>query len=119
MPALHDICALDEIPDQKAKGFTLNSGDKKIDFFIVRKGGKVFGYINSCPHTGINLDWQQDQFLDLTGYQIQCSTHGALFRIRDGYCTYGPCQGKSLTPVNLELEDGRIVLSNQALSDND
>jgi nitrite reductase/ring-hydroxylating ferredoxin subunit len=113
MPAFHDICALDEIPDKKARGFTLNSGDKKIDFFIVRKGGEVFGYINSCPHTGINLDWQPDQFLDLTGYKIQCSTHGALFRIRDGYCTYGPCLGRSLTPVQLIQDNGRIKLARE------
>jgi nitrite reductase/ring-hydroxylating ferredoxin subunit len=108
MTTLHNICALEDIPDQKARGFTLGDGEKKIDFFIVRKGDEIFGYINSCPHTGINLDWQPDQFLDLTGHQIQCSTHGALFRIKDGYCVYGPCMGRSLTPVELVVDNGRI-----------
>ncbi len=110
MTTLHDICAPEDIPDQKARGFTLGKGDKKIDFFIVRKGEEIFGYINSCPHTGVNLDWQPDQFLDLTGQRIQCSTHGAMFRIRDGYCTYGPCMGRSLTPVQLVQDNGRIKL---------
>lgn len=110
MTIVYDICALEDIPDQKARGFSLERVDKKIDFFIVRKGEEIFGYINSCPHTGVNLDWQPDQFLDLTGQQIQCSTHGALFRIRDGYCTYGPCMGRSLTAVSLLRENRRIKL---------
>ena len=111
MPEIYDICALDDIPDQKARGFSVQHNDEKIDFFIVRKNEKVFGYINSCPHTGVNLDWQTDQFMDLTGYQIQCSTHGALFRIRDGYCVYGPCLGRSLTPANIVQENGRLKLA--------
>ena len=108
MSNLHDICALDDIPDQKAKGFNTELDGEKISFFIVRKENQVYGYINRCPHTGVNLDWQPNQFLDLTGHQIQCSTHGAIFRIRDGYCVYGPCAGRSLTPIELVLEDGRL-----------
>ena len=110
MPVIHDLCALYDIPDRKAKGFTLETEEKKLEFFIIRKGNQVHGYINRCPHTGVNLDWQTDQFMDLTGYRIQCSTHGALFRIRDGYCVYGPCAGRSLSPVKLNLENDRIQL---------
>ena len=108
MSAIHNLCALDDIPDQKAKGFTLEIKGNKLEFFIVRKGEQVYGYINRCPHTGVNLDWQTDQFLDLTGYQIQCSTHGAIFRIRDGYCVFGPCAGRNLSPVKLKLDNNRI-----------
>ncbi len=110
MSAIYNLCALNDIPDQKARGFTLETEGNKLEFFIVRKGDQVYGYINRCPHTGVNLDWQTDQFLDLTGYQIQCSTHGALFRIRDGLCVYGPCQGQHLTSVNLLLENNRVQL---------
>jgi nitrite reductase/ring-hydroxylating ferredoxin subunit len=110
MSVIHNLCTLDDIPDRKAKGFTLETDGSKLEFFIVRKGDKVYGYINRCPHTGVNLDWQTDQFMDLTGYQIQCSTHGALFRIRDGFCVYGPCQGQHLATVNLVLKNKRIQL---------
>ena len=110
MTGTHDICALVDIPDQQARGFSVECDGEKIDFFIVRNNERVFGYINRCPHTGVNLDWQPDQFLDLTGYRIQCSTHGALFRIRDGYCVYGPCVGRHLTPVRLILNNSRIQL---------
>lgn len=105
-----DICSLKDIPDGMARGFCIEHDEEKIDFFIVRKNDQVYGYINRCPHTGVNLNWQPDQFLDLAGYQIQCSTHGAIFRIRDGHCTYGPCAGRDLTPVELVIEDQRIKL---------
>ena len=108
MSVIYDLCALDDIPDQHAKGFTLEIEGNKFEFFIVRKGEQVYGYINRCPHTGVNLDWQTDQFLDLTGYQIQCSTHGAIFRIRDGYCVYGPCMGRYLTSIKLLIKNKRI-----------
>lgn len=110
MAMTYDICDLDDIPDQKTRGFSIEHNDEKIDFFIVRKNENVFGYINRCPHTGVNLDWQADQFLEYGGQRIQCSTHGALFRIRDGYCIYGPCAGRYLTPVRLVITNDRIQL---------
>ena len=107
----HDLCALDDIPDRQARGFALEASGNKLELFIVRQGEQIYGYVNRCPHTGVNLDWQPHQFLDITGYLIQCSTHGAQFQIRDGYCVYGPCLGQHLTPVNLSLKNGRIILS--------
>jgi len=35
---------------------------------------------------------------------IQCATHGALFRIRDGYCVAGPCAGQGLIPLEVKVE---------------
>ena len=110
MTDTHEICAVDDIPDRQGRGFSVEHDGKTLEFFIVRYGENFYGYINSCPHTGVNLNWQADQFMDITGYQLQCSMHGALFRIRDGHCVYGPCLGRSLIPVKLELEKGRIKL---------
>ena len=110
MAKLHDICALNDIPDRQARGFTLDVKGQALDIFIVREGEKIYGYLNRCPHTGVNLNWQPNQFIDITGRFIQCSTHGAQFLIRNGYCLRGPCPGESLTPVNLALEHGRIKI---------
>jgi nitrite reductase/ring-hydroxylating ferredoxin subunit len=79
--------------------------------FLVRKGDRVFGYRNRCPHTGAPLEWQPDQFLDFDGSFIQCALHGALFRIHDGYCLRGPCAGHGLEPVEVRVEEGRVVLT--------
>lgn len=112
MPDIYDICDIDAIPENAARGFSIETSSGTLDLFIVRKNAGIHGYINRCPHTGVNLNWQPDQFLDLDGNLIQCSTHGAQFRISNGYCVYGPCAGRSLSAVNLLQENGRIKLLN-------
>ncbi len=101
------LCALGDIDDPGSKGFEPDDG---APFFIVRKGGQVFGYINSCPHYGSTLEWKDDTFLSYDKDLIQCSLHAALFRIEDGYCIDGPCTGASLKPLAVRVEEGRVVL---------
>ncbi len=79
--------------------------------FAVRLGESVFAYRNSCPHTGIALNWREDQFLSFDGCYIQCSMHFAQFYIHDGYCFYGPCAGRSLMRETVEIRDGVIYLA--------
>lgn len=105
------LCHLKDIADNSAKGFTVKLDGSETAIFLVRAGNDVYGYINSCPHTGVNLDWMPDEFMDITGKLIQCSTHGALFHIGDGFCCYGPCAGESLQPIKLDIEDGVIYLA--------
>lgn len=71
--------------------------------FAIRHGGKLYAYLNQCPHTGAPLNWSPGQFLDAEGEHLMCSLHGALFRIEDGYCIYGPCAGAALTALDHEL----------------
>lgn len=85
------------------------AGDRS-GFFVVRQGNQVRAYVNSCPHQRVPLNWKPDTFLTPDLDAIQCSLHRALFRIDDGYCTEGPCAGRSLTPVPVHLEDGMVVL---------
>ncbi|WP_373081058.1 Rieske (2Fe-2S) protein, partial [Zhongshania sp.] len=64
----------------------------------------------SCPHLGIELNWQENQFLDYDDSLIQCSTHGALFIIENGHCVAGPCMGKELEAVPFQIDNGMITL---------
>lgn len=97
------LCKVSELdPDRGLRQFP-ELGSKGI--FVIRLGFQVFGYENSCPHTGVELNWQANQFLDYEGYNIQCAVHGALFRIENGYCFSGPCRGQTLTPVSLSVEE--------------
>lgn len=116
MPDKQRLCLVSEIDDQQAKGFTVVLSGAETDIFLIRAGGKVYGYLNSCPHTGVNLDWMPDEFMDISGRLIQCATHGALFNIEDGYCVSGPCAGDSLQPIKLLIEDGEVFLGQEMLS---
>lgn len=100
------LCRLDDIPDGEGRGF--EAGDGGDDFFVVRQGDRVYGYINCCPHAASPLDWVENRFMNLDKSRILCATHGAEFRIEDGYCVFGPCQGRSLSPVALSVHNGEI-----------
>jgi nitrite reductase/ring-hydroxylating ferredoxin subunit len=59
---------------------------------------------------GTPLETFPDKFLDQTGELLICSTHGARFRVRDGACVKGPCEGASLEPVPIHIRDGTVTL---------
>lgn len=101
------LCHIDSIPDPGAKGFETETGA----VFAVKRDGEVFMYRNSCPHLGVELNWLEDQFLDMDNALVQCATHGALFLIESGECVSGPCHGKFLEPVEFTLIDGCIMLA--------
>jgi nitrite reductase/ring-hydroxylating ferredoxin subunit len=113
------VCRLDDIEDPGSKGMTVSSPAGLQDIFIVRRGGDAHGYLNSCPHTGAPLDWTPDRFLDLDGRYIQCAMHGALFRIEDGHCIAGPCNGDRLTRVPVRIEAGVVYVDTASGSDGD
>ena len=99
----HVLCRLSDLHDPGARGFSLQRGGIETRIFIVRCDGLLHGYINRCPHTGVNLDWTADRFFDVSGTLLQCATHGALFRIADGYCIHGPCAGQALEPIAVQV----------------
>ncbi len=105
------LCALDELRDKQARGCLMrSSGGKEISLIVVRQGKDVHVYLNRCPHTGVNLEWQPDRFFDMEGVFLQCATHGALFRPEDGYCVRGPCAGDSLQSIPAWVSDGWVVV---------
>ena len=103
------LCHSNSIAEGKSKGFQL--GERFI--FAVKKHDRIYLYENVCPHLGIQLEWQPDEFLDIEASMIQCSSHGALFRIEDGECLLGPCMGQSLIAVAFTINDGQIEVSLQ------
>ncbi len=56
------------------------------------------------------LDPVPDRFLDTKKQNILCSTHGARFRVEDGFCTSGPCYGEFLEAVRAQVNDQDQVL---------
>ena len=95
---------LDEVPNHGSRGLTIEHDGLELKLLLVRHNERVYCYRNRCPHMGVNLDWVEHQFLDTSGELIQCATHGALFRIEDGECISGPCQGQKLVPVKIGIE---------------
>src|SRR5581483_6119709 len=77
--------------------------------FVVRLAtGELRAFVNRCRHANLPLDWGDERFLDEAG-KIACRAHGARFEPEDGRCFEGPCWGKQLRPVKVELEGELIV----------
>lgn len=104
------LCHLGDLGMPGSRGFAVTCDDRSFDIFLVRTTAGVFGYLNSCPHTGAPLDWQPDQFLSPDLTHIQCAIHAALFRMDDGMCVAGPCHGDTLTAVSVMVETDTVYL---------
>lgn len=110
MPAETVLSAIEDLADGTARAFAFEGPEGAIDGLLVRRGATVAAYVNRCPHLGTPLDWTPGQFLSTDGSHIVCATHGAQFRIEDGYCFGGPCAGRSLKPVAIEIRNGAVIL---------
>ena len=102
------LCNSNEIEDPGSRGFEIMLGRRCLSLFVVHRDGVFTAFVNSCPHTGVNLEWQEHRFLDMDNMYIQCATHDALFETASGLCIAGPCVGQSLQAVAIEIIDGAI-----------
>ena len=105
------ICRDSELGAEGARGFTIGGGDWPLRGFVVRVGGQLRAYVNRCPHAGHPLNLLPDRFFTPDGALILCSSHGALFEKLTGFCVAGPCAGRALTPVPLEVRSGYVMLA--------
>jgi nitrite reductase/ring-hydroxylating ferredoxin subunit len=104
------IVRLSELLPGQTRGFELEVDGEKDRAFVVRlDSGELRAYVNRCRHANLPLDWSDDRFLDESG-KLACRAHGARFEPEDGRCFEGPCFGKQLRPVKVELE-GDLVLA--------
>jgi nitrite reductase/ring-hydroxylating ferredoxin subunit len=101
------LCALDEIAEPGARGFRFRAERWLFAGFVVRAGGAVRGYVDSCPHAGWPLGSLDDRYLTRDGGRILCAGHGALFGL-DGTCVAGPCVGARLTEWPVAVRDGAV-----------
>jgi len=100
----------ESVPDGESRGFD-PLGEGRDSMFVVRRGDQFFAYRNACPHHAFaRMAWKKDTFLTPDGVWIRCAAHGALFRIEDGFCTFGPCIGAALVPVVLRIEAGHLFV---------
>jgi nitrite reductase/ring-hydroxylating ferredoxin subunit len=76
---------------------------------VADASGEVHAYRNRCQHLPIPLDAGAGAVLHEDGALV-CTTHGARYRIEDGYCIEGPCRGSWLEPIRVRVEGDAVVL---------
>jgi len=103
------LCTLDDLRGGKAVLLTFGAGADKREIFIQGVAEGAVAYVNACPHFNITLNYREPKFLNGAGDRFLCINHYAQFRIDDGYCDEGVCEGHWLTPVAIRVEGGRVV----------
>ena len=85
-------------------------GTMPLTGFMFLHEGHPRAYLNRCPHLGVELNWMPGNFMDTDKQFIQCASHGALFLPGTGECIAGPCQGDSLTALDVRIAGGQIQI---------
>ena len=107
-PSGKRVGAVGELEHGKSKKFTMKRAGREFEALLVNFDGTHFAYVNRCPHTGITLDWVNNQFFSSDNRYLMCATHGAVFQPPTGECIWGPCVGLSLQSLPIEISDGQI-----------
>lgn len=103
------LCHVADLEATGAKEIIFDDEGARTSVFVVKHGGRVLGYVNSCPHARLPLNFRDDHFFDTTGLYLLCANHSAYFDIASGQCVRGPCKGKTLTAFPVTVLDGRIL----------
>lgn len=88
--------------------FPLTAGSDDATGFVVRYGGRVYGYLNRCAHVPIELDWNKGEFFESSGLYLICATHGAMYEPETGRCAGGPCRGSGLRRLDIMETENRV-----------
>jgi len=105
------VCRLSDLEVTGAKGITLEVEDRIREIVVVLgTDGAVRAYENRCPHLESTLETWPDRFLDEARAHLVCTMHQARFKVDDGVCVSGPCEGKRLTPLAIDIADDAVML---------
>lgn len=94
----------------EARVFAFEREGETREGFVLRVVDELVAYHNRCPHWGVDLDMGEGKFYSHLSERIFCSSHGALFAPKTGFCEAGPCVGDSLERFELQREGEDCVL---------
>lgn len=98
------LARLADIPDPGA--VVANAGG--VSLIVTRRGDRAAAFLNRCSHADYQLQRADGRVIVQEGRFLVCGVHGASYMLDDGACAGGPCNGKGLTAVAIEIRDGVI-----------
>jgi nitrite reductase/ring-hydroxylating ferredoxin subunit len=119
------VCPAESIERGDARAFSLSrigeTGESRpFPILIARTHADgYFGYVNSCPHDGIWLNFGEGNFFTPDRAFLRCGRHGSIFEIDSGLCIDGPCKDRSLQSIALAVVEGDVCICGIALVEDD
>tara|TARA_B100000795_G_scaffold246680_1_gene212529 strand:- start:171 stop:509 length:339 start_codon:yes stop_codon:yes gene_type:complete len=96
--------------DPSTVKFTFLEYGEKQSGFVVFFDAKYYAYRNKCQHLAVELDWDNNEFFEEEEKFIVCATHGAIYEPSSGNCIMGPCAGKKLETIDLEILQDKLII---------
>src|SRR3989338_5988513 len=84
--------------------------------FVVCWKNRFFGYENVCRHQSLPLDYGDGGFFSPDGKSLLCRNHGAETDTATGLCIRGPCEGASLRPLKVVVNEETVWVEIEELS---
>lgn len=85
---------------------------RDITALVLKHDTEVAVYLDLCPHNKITLSENGD-YLSEDGSRLMCEVHGATFKLQDGSCDRGPCQGDTLAKIPFEVANEAVRIRKQ------
>ncbi len=108
------ICSLDELPAVGGVERVVETENGPLRLVLFRHEGGVVAYVNGCKHftgTPLNPNGVGNFLHPKDSNLIRCGVHGALYRLANGACVEGECDGKGLDRVAVTVRDGYVISS--------
>jgi nitrite reductase/ring-hydroxylating ferredoxin subunit len=93
--------------------FRVNKSGRIYPALAIRYEGKTQAYLNVCAHQGLRLNRDKNLFFNRDGNLLKCMSHGAMFEPDSGLCSWRPCEGLSLIPLQVIEEDENILFQDE------
>ncbi|QEM83839.1 Rieske 2Fe-2S domain-containing protein [Halomonas binhaiensis] len=95
-----------EINAGESRCVSVESENGRFPLLMVRSSeGKLYSYVNACPHQYLPLDSRGDKVLSQDASLLICTAHQATFQVHSGECISGPSTGEALDPVPVVEDD--------------
>ncbi|MCR6644720.1 MAG: Rieske 2Fe-2S domain-containing protein [Terricaulis sp.] len=98
------LARVEDIPDAGAR----LADAAGASLILTRRGDAVRAFRNRCTHADYPLQRADGRLIVQEGRYLVCAMHGASYRLDDGACAGGPCNGGALEPIAIIVRDGVI-----------
>jgi len=110
MDAERRIVDVADVPADGTVLFTMQNGTDTKEAFLLELADGIVAFENYCPHwRDVRLD--KGSGATMRNDELVCEKHGATFETDSGYCNFGPCEGATLSEIEITVADGGVFLA--------
>ncbi len=107
---MHFLCTYESLLDKPIQTFEIALDNDTYPVILLLSANMIRAYRNQCPHAWVPLNLADSNLLSGCQQYLQCSSHFAQFNMLSGACVYGPCLGRSLQRLSIELIDDDVFI---------